>query len=186
VAQQPSGIRGRRVVLRAVDDADVPLIHRWMNHPVVWREMDHERPFSLADVREDVERSRTDGVPFAITVDGRPIGRIGLNAFRRRDRVASMYLYVGEPDAWHQGFARDAVLALLSYAFDRYDLHLVELWALADNERAIATYTACGFELEARLRDRSFRDGAFVDRAVMSVTRDAFAQVRTRAAAAEA
>ena len=77
------------VALRPVEDADVPLIHRWMNHPDVWRGMDYERPFSLADVREDVERSRADGVPFTIVADGRPIGRIGLNAFRRRDRIAA-------------------------------------------------------------------------------------------------
>ena len=74
-------IRGERVVLRPVEDADVPHIHRWMNHPDVWRNMDYERPFSLEDAREDVERARAGGVPFTIEVDGRPIGRIGLNQF---------------------------------------------------------------------------------------------------------
>jgi len=69
-------ITGHKVVLRPVEDGDIPLIHRWMNSPEVWRGMDYERPFSLTDVREDVERSRSDGVPFTIVVDGQPIGRI--------------------------------------------------------------------------------------------------------------
>ncbi|HXY72760.1 MAG TPA: GNAT family N-acetyltransferase, partial [Actinomycetota bacterium] len=77
-------IRGERVLLRPVEDSDVPFIHRWMNQPDVWRNMDYERPFSLEDVREDVRRSREEGVPLTIVVDGRPIGRIGLNQFRRR------------------------------------------------------------------------------------------------------
>jgi RimJ/RimL family protein N-acetyltransferase len=170
-------IQGRRVVLRPVEDADLPLIHRWMNDPMVWRGMDYERPFSLADVREDIERSRTDGHPFAIVVDGRPIGRIGLNAFRQRDRIASLYLYIGEPDGWGKGFGRDAALALLGFAFDRWDLARVELWALGDNDHALALYRACGFVEDARLPERSFKDGTWVDRVVMSVTRDAFAQV---------
>jgi RimJ/RimL family protein N-acetyltransferase len=169
-------IAGRTVVLRPVEDADVPLIHRWMNDAAVWRGMDYERPFSLADVRDDVARSRDEGHPFTIVVDGRLIGRIGLNGFRRRDRIASMYLYVGEPDRWGKGYGTDAVLALLGFAFDRLDLARVELWALGDNAQALAMYRACGFAEDARLPERSFKDGAWVDRVVMSVTRAGFAR----------
>ena len=42
-------------------------------------------------------------------------------------------MFIGEPAFWGQGYARDAVMALLSYAFDRLDLHLVQLWTLAAN-----------------------------------------------------
>jgi RimJ/RimL family protein N-acetyltransferase len=171
-------IRGERVVLRPVEDADVPHIHRWMNHPDVWRNMDYERPFSLEDAREDVERSRADGVPFTIEVDGRPIGRIGLNQFRRRDRIAAAYLYIGEPEAGGHGYAIDAFDTLLAYAFERFDLWQVELWTLADNAKAIHVYTKLGFVEEATLRDRSWKEGRWVDRMVMSVTRDEFEKAR--------
>ena len=163
-------IRGRAVGLRPVEDADAPLIRRWMNEPLVWREMDYERPVSLADVREDIERSRAEGQPFTIVVEDRPVGRIGLNAFRRRDRLAAMYVYIGEPDCWGKGYGKDAVLTLLGYAFDRFDLARVELWALGDNHRALETYRACGFVEDARLPERSFKDGAWVDRVVMMLT----------------
>lgn len=171
-------IEGRRVALRAVEESDYPLIHRWMNHPEIWRYMDYELPVSLVDVREDAERSRRDGHPFTILVEGRPIGRIGLNQFRVRDRICSLYMYIGEPAFWGQGYARDAVMALLSYAFDRWDLHQVELWTLADNNRATDVYAKCGFVEEARLRDRSWKSGRWVGRVVMSVNRDEFSKVR--------
>ena len=51
-------IEGKKVSLRPVEERDYPLIHAWMNHPEVWRSMDYELPFSLADVKEDTERSR--------------------------------------------------------------------------------------------------------------------------------
>jgi RimJ/RimL family protein N-acetyltransferase len=168
-------ITGRKVFLRPVEDGDVELIHRWMNSSAVWRGMDYERPFSMADVTEDVERSRADGHPFTIVAGGRPVGRIGLNAFRRRDRIAALYMYIGEEDAQGHGFATDAVMTLLGYAFDRMDLARVELWALGDNEPALAVYRACGFIEEARLPERSWKEGGWVDRVVMSVTRDRFA-----------
>jgi len=171
-------IRGERVLLRPVHDDDVPFIHRWMNHPEIWRNMDYEHPFSLEEVREDVRRSRDDGVPLTIVVDGRPIGRIGLNQFRRRDRVAALYLYIGEPEFWGSGYARESVRTLLAYAFDRYDLWQVELWLLGDNDKAMHVYEACGFVREARLRERSWKEGRWVDRVVMSVNRDEFTAAR--------
>ena len=169
-------ITGRTVGLRPVEEADAPLIHRWMNHPEVWHYMDYERPVSLADVREDIARSRSEGHPFTIVVGDRPIGRIGLNQFRRRDRICAFYLFIGEPAFWGQGYAQDAAMALLRYAFDRWDLNLVELWALGDNDRAIAMYRRCGFVEEARLRQRSWKDGRWVDRVPMSVSRQEFDQ----------
>jgi RimJ/RimL family protein N-acetyltransferase len=169
-------IRGHKVVLRAVEEADYPLIHRWLNHSEVWRYMDYETPYSLADVKEDIERSRKEGHPFTILVEDRPIGRIGLNQFRRRDRICSFYMFIGEPTFWGQGYAQDAAMTLLSYAFDRWDLYQVELWTLADNNRAIGIYRRCGFVEEGRLRDRSFKDGEWVDHIVMSVNREEFAR----------
>lgn len=171
-------IRGNRVTLRPVEDADYPLIHRWMNHPEVWRYMDYELPYSLADVKDDIERSRREGQPFTILVEDRPIGRVGLNQFRRRDQICSLYMFIGEPSFWGQGYAQDSVMALLGYAFDRWDLSMVELWTLADNNRAVSMYEKCGFVQEARLRQRSFKQGRWVDRVVMSVNRDEFATAR--------
>ena len=173
-------IAGKRVVLRPIEEEELPLIVGWQNHPEVWWYMDYERAFALEDVREDEARSRAEGFPLLITVDGKPIGRIGLNRFRRRDRICALYLYVGEPAFWGRGYARDALMALLSHAFDRFDLHQVELWTLAENPRVIRVYERCGFQQEARLRDRSFKDGRFVDHLVMSVTRDAFAEAHEK------
>jgi RimJ/RimL family protein N-acetyltransferase len=167
-------IEGKRVRLRPVEEADFPLIHKWMNHPEVWHYMDYQRPFSLAEVVRDVERSREEGYPFTILVDDRAIGRIGLNQFRRRDRICSVYMFIGEPEFWGHGYAQDSVMALLGYAFDRWDLHQVELWVLGDNNRGVATYARCGFVHEATLRERSWKDGRWVDRVIMSVLREEF------------
>ncbi len=173
-------IAGRRVALRPVEESDFPLIQRWQNHPEVWWWMDYERPFSSVDVRESEERARKEGHPYIIEVGGRPIGRIGLDAFRTRDRICSIYVFVGEPDDRDEGYGTDAAMTLLGFAFDRLALHQVESSTIAENLRAIRMFEKCGFEIEATLHDRSFKDGRFFDRVVMTVDRDAFASAYAR------
>jgi RimJ/RimL family protein N-acetyltransferase len=168
-------IHGIRVLLRPVEQRDHALIHAWQNDPEVWWLMDYEGPFSMEDIADSERRAREEGHPFVIEADGKPIGRIGLNAFRRRDRICSLYILIGERSAWERGYGTDAVAALVDEAFDRFDLHRIELWSTADNARAIHVYGKCGFEVDARLPERSWKGGAWVDRVVMSVTRDRFA-----------
>jgi len=167
-------IPGIRVLLRPVEERDHPLIHAWQNDPEVWWLMDYERPFSFDDVVESERRAREEGLPYVIEVDGRAIGRIGLNGFRRRDRICSLYVFIGERSAWDLGYGTDAVAALIDEAFDRMDLARIQLWSTADNPRAIHVYEKCGFVTDARLPDRSWKGGAWVDRVVMSVTREGF------------
>lgn len=170
-------IVGRAVALRPVEERDHPLIHRWHNEPEVWWWMDHERPLSLEDVAEAERKARDEGHPFVIEVDGRPIGRIALEGFRGRDRIASLTVFIGDPAVRSKGFGRDAVTTLLGYAFSRLDLRRVEVWSLATNERAMRAFRACGFELEATLPERSFKDGRWIDRVVMSIARERSDQI---------
>jgi RimJ/RimL family protein N-acetyltransferase len=174
-------IHGTHVLLRPVEERDHVLIHAWQNDPEVWWLMDHEGPFSMQDIVEGERRARTEGHPYVIEVHGTPIGRIGLDAFRRRDRICSLSILIGEPSAWEQGYGTDAVSALLDEAFDRYDLRRVELWSTADDQRAIDVYEKCGFVMDGRLPERSWKGGTWVDRVVMSVTREGFAASPTTA-----
>jgi RimJ/RimL family protein N-acetyltransferase len=178
-------IPGEKVVLRPVEESDHPLIRAWQNHPEVWFWMDYERPFSLDDIHESEARAREEGVPFIIEAEGRPVGRIGLNQFRRRDRICSLYVFIGEPDVAGNGYGSDAISALLAYAFKRYDLARVELWSLTTNERAVRSYERCGFTRDAVLPGRSYKDGVWHDRVIMSVTREAFAQNRLQRKASQ-
>jgi len=169
---------GSSVTLRRVEPADYPLVLTWQNDPVVFRWMDYSRKFSLADIEDSEQQATREGHPFVIEADGRPVGRIGLNNFRPRDGMASLYIFVGDREAWGKGYGRLALMALLAYGFDTLNLRMIELWTLGDNERAIHLYKRCGFSEDGRLRDRSWIEGAWVDHLVMSINAEEFARVR--------
>lgn len=173
-------IRGKNVILRRVEPSDYPDIQRWQNDPDLFRWMDYTKPFSLDDIRRSEERAIEEGIPFIIEAEGRGVGRIGLNNFRRRDRMASLYVFVGERDAGGKGYGFDALMALLAYGFDVLNFRRIELWMLADNERALRMYKRAGFREDARLPERSWRDGEYIDHLVMSIGPDEFAPVRAQ------
>lgn len=172
-------LAGDRVTLRRVEPADYPLIQGWQNDPEVFRWMDYERPFSLEDIRHAEEHAAEKDMPFIIEAEGKAVGRIGLFRIRGRIRTAALYVFIGDRTVWGHGYARDALNLLLGYAFDTLNLELVELWTLADNERAIRLYKSLGFLEDARLRNRTYHDGNIGDSLIMSITRSEFERARS-------
>jgi RimJ/RimL family protein N-acetyltransferase len=171
----PPVLRGREIVLRPVEERDHPLILAWQNHPEVWWWMDYDRTFTLEDIHESEARATQEGQPFVIVHAGAPIGRIGLNQFSERDETCSLYVFIGEPERWGMGHGGDAIVTLLRWGFDTFGLHLVQLWSLSTNARAIRAYEKIGFGTDGTMRERSLKsDGKRYDRLVMSITRSEF------------
>ena len=54
------------------------------------------------------------------------------------------------------------------------NLHRVWLHAFEFNERAIACYKKCGFQIEGRLRQHRYSEGRYWDTIVMGILRDEF------------
>ena len=162
------------VTLRRVEPEDHAAVLRWQNDPEIFPRMDYERPFSLDDVRISEEKAAAKHYPFIVEVEGQAIGRIGLFNASMRNRTASLYLFIGERSFWGRGLAKDALRALLTYAFDTLNLSLVQLYMLGDNDRAGRLYKSIGFIEEARLRDRSFSEGRYIEHVIMSITREEF------------
>ena len=173
-------LRGREVVLRPVQEEDHALILAWQNDPEVWWWMDYDRAFTLEDIHESEARAQAEGYPFLIEAPAaRSIGRIGLNQFSERDETCSLYVFLGEHDAWGKGWGGDAIVTLLGWGFETFGLYLVQLWGLSRNVLAMRAYEKLGFVVDGTLRERSFKaDGKRYDRTILSITRAEFDERR--------
>ena len=76
---------------------------------------------------------------------------------------------IGEEAYLRQGYATEAALVLLDYAFSELNLHRVYLKVIADNEPAMRLYRRCHFQLEGRCREAYFSGGKFHDVLIMGV-----------------
>ena len=76
------------------------------------------------------------------------------------NRSARLGIGIGilDPARLGQRLGVAAIRLALADGFEHLDLHRVSLTVLADNTRAVAAYTRCGFTVEGRLRHTLWPD----------------------------
>jgi len=100
---------------------------------------------------------------------GEHIGYIVLSGIDWRSRRAELGILIGETRYQNQNYGSDATVALLTYAFKELGLHRVYVEILESNSRSIKMFERIGFQLEGRLREHVYRNGAYHGVLVMAI-----------------
>jgi aminoglycoside 6'-N-acetyltransferase len=163
-------LRGRRVTLRPLTDADADALVAILAEPEVarwWPTFDRRRV-----LRELIaEREAEEG--FAIELDDRIVGYI--QAAEEVDpefRHASIDLFLATA-AQGQGLGPDAIRTLAADLIDRRGHHRITIDPVANNTRATAAYVKVGFRPVGRLRQyQRMGDGTWADALLMELLAD--------------
>ena len=164
-------LRGERLLLRPLASGDLRRCVKWFSDPQIIRFLGRNTPVTFAEEDKwfrDYER-RTDEQIFAIEVDGRHIGNLGLHKIDRTHRKADIGIVIGEPEYWSMGIGTEAMRVALRYGFDALGLNKISLDVLEYNTRAIRTYERVGFQQEGIHREDLYKDGRFVNVVRMSL-----------------
>ena len=169
---------GKLVTLRAKTREDLPKQWEFNNDLAVELAGGGDPPMPqaferlVADWEREVAKGGRDDAWFAIEAEGQFIGQCGLMHANETARTIELGIGIGDKAFWGRGYGREAVTLLLEYAFRYRNYRRVWLWVHADNERAIRSYTACGFVEEGRLREHVYSNGRYADAVYMGVLRD--------------
>lgn len=166
-------LAGERVTLRPARDDDAPHFMRWGDDPEFahfqWGRTPGRFPDEAAFRTWAAFFSQRSGKLFVIEHDGRPIGFANYREWRPKPASCEIGIGIGEKTMWSRGLGRDALKALLRHLLDDLGAHRISLNVLAFNDRAIASYKACGFELEGIERDGvRADDGSYLDDVLMA------------------
>ncbi|TMF05127.1 MAG: GNAT family N-acetyltransferase [Chloroflexi bacterium] len=175
--RQVPQLDGVAVRLRAVEEADLPLLVRWMNDPEVRHWLHHsDRPDATVDSvrgRFGLTEERFPNLVWLIEMrEGRPVGHVGLLQVDLHHKRAELAISIGEKDCWSRGLGTDAVRTVLRHGFEDLGLRRVDLHTDADNARGIRCYEKCGFVREGVMRARRLRYGEPLDMVLMAVLSD--------------
>ena len=106
---------------------------------------------------------------FAITVDGKAIGSIGVF---RKDNVHSLTgelgYYIAEP-YWGKGITTEAVRQIRDYIFENTDIVRIFAEPYAHNEASCRVLEKAGFQFEGLLRQNAVKNGQLMDMKMYAV-----------------
>lgn len=169
-------LRGEKVVLRSLEREDLKRLHELTSNVDLFMLSAAEwAPVPLAALEKEFDKRAEgrDHLEFAIEADGKLIGTVGLHNWRNtRAGVGSFGIGIFDPEYVGKGYGRDALNVFLKWAFRVQNYRRIWLMTLADNERAIRAYEACGFVREGLLRQHEVFNGEPADVLVMGLLRD--------------
>jgi len=158
-------LRGERVTLRPLEEADRPRLVEILEEPEV------ARWFGTASAEESADEFISDPevTGFAIEADGSVAGAI---AFHEEDtpdyRHAGVDLFVATASQ-NEGLGTDALRLVARYLLEERGHHRLVIDPAAANERAIKVYERVGFRPVGVMRryergpDGTFHDGLLMD-----------------------
>lgn len=124
-------------------------------------------PYTVKDAEEYItamlSSDKTKTFAFAITVDDRVVGSIGV--FRCENihfRTAEMGYYIGE-SYWGKGLGTSAVEQVCSYIFQHTDIIRIFAEPFAYNTASCRVLEKAGFQLEGVLRNNAVKNGQILD-----------------------
>jgi len=168
--------KGNKVILRPLEKDDAQLVYRWINDPATNQYLSTTGPKGLGFEEAWIEKNQTPNdkniVVGICTLEGQPIGTMGLHNIDYVNRTAVTGAVIGEKAYLGKGFGTDAKMLLLDYAFNELDLFKVQSKVFGFNKRSAAYSKKCGYVEEGRLRDQFFRAGKRHDEIMLAVFKD--------------
>lgn len=190
-SRQVPFLAGRRVVLRALTEADCdgPYVG-WFNDAEVCRHNSHHVfPYRVEDARAYVAHTTQSAkeLVLAITLKatGRHIGNIALQNLDPVNRSADFAIIIGEVDCWGKGYAKEASRLLLDHAFQTLNLHRVSCGTSHDNLPMQRLARALGMKREGRRRQVLFKHDHYLDVVEFGVLRSGYRRVASRSRRAD-
>ena len=171
-----------RVYLRAFEPDDYKKIHVWRQDDEIAQNFGGARMFSSTlNEKKWIEDRIFDknNVSCAICLKENDefVGCIFLNYIDLVNRSGNCPLYIGEKSLWGKGYANEAKILMLKFAF--FERGLIRVWgnALIDNVGSVKMHEKCGFKKEGVLRKAIFKNGNFHDLYAMAVLKEDFLEV---------
>lgn len=109
---------------------------------------------------------------FAITVDNKVIGSIGI--FRQMNihkQTGELGYYIAE-EYWDKGIMTEAVKQICEYVFDRSDIIRIYAEPFAYNNASCRVLEKAGFQYEGTLRSNAVKNGKVIDMKMYSLIKE--------------
>ncbi len=133
-------------------------------------------PYTVKDAEDYIQSVLQAGTEknliFAITLDDRAIGCIGVHRKENvHARTAEMGYYIAEP-YWGRGYGTEAIRQACEYTFTNTDIIRVFAEPYAHNAASCRILEKAGFTLEGVMRKNAVKNGAIIDMKLYALVKE--------------
>ncbi len=97
------------------------------------------------------------------------IGDIGLKNISNINRNGEISIIIGNKKYWNQGYGKEAIKLLISYAFNSLSLNSIYLNVYEKNTMAISCYKSIGFKHSGMIREAAFYNQEYDNILIMDI-----------------
>jgi RimJ/RimL family protein N-acetyltransferase len=175
-------IRGKQIILRAIEHSDLPVLHTWSNDPEIQENLGSWHfPASLKDIERWAGAFRNDTTDQRFMIETNehgPIGLANLVDINWKDRNAFHGMLLAS--RWRGlGFGFDTVMTVMRYAFEELGLERLDTSIIEYNEASYQLYVGkCGWIEEGRKKSAYFRRGRYWSKLMVGITREDYLELR--------
>lgn len=165
-------LKGKKVYLRAVEKEDMEFLREMINDPemesnvVGWSfpvsKYEQEKWF------ENQVQNKKD-IRYIVEVDGNRIGLITITNIDWKNRKACHGIKLYSDEVRGKGYATDAVITIMKYAFEELQLNKLYSTILEYNIPSMNLYKKCGWSVDGVLRESTFKGNQYVNEVAVSI-----------------
>ncbi len=166
-------IKGKSIVLRAIEIEDIGMLQKWANDPEIQYMLggwhfptninDQKKWFDLLSCHSDHQRYIINNE------DSKPIGMANLVNINFKDGNAEHGLLL-DKEYQGRGYGYDVVTTVMKYAFRELRLNRLETTIISNNLSSIHLFeNKCKWKREGILRQWYFRRGTYIDKLLFGI-----------------
>ena len=176
---QTVNLIGNRILLRALEPEDMEMLRGTVNDPEIEKMVvGWSFPVSRAQQLEWYECVKKDRDHLRLAIEiketGEAIGLATLGPIDWKNRKGFHGIKLKSDAPKGQGYATEAVLLIMKYAFEELQLNRLDGSILEYNIPSQRLYEKCGWKVEGRVRQSVFKGNGFHDEIIVGILRDEY------------
>ena len=165
-------IIGEKIILRAVEQDDLPVLKDLMNDPEIESEVvGWSFPLSSQEHNGWFNSLKNDEKTLRCIIATKAnvaIGTCVLSNIEWKNGNGRVHIKILKSHHG-KGFGKDAINALVNYGFKQLGLKCIWATALEDNIASVTMFERCGFKREGVMRGRVYKNGRRQNEVMLSI-----------------
>ncbi|MCR4430604.1 MAG: GNAT family N-acetyltransferase [Tepidanaerobacteraceae bacterium] len=146
-------IEGEKINLRKVGVDDFEKIIKWHQNKILIYLAGNRLPKNKEECKDRYLKNNLLHYILAIEdKSGNFVGEIEINHIQWKEKIAELFMYIGEENLWGKGYGTEALSMFIDYIFKVMGFKTIYLRVYKSNKRAIRCYEKCGFKKKGILK----------------------------------